>query len=134
MDIYKIPNSPNSIQLLFRLLFDENLYTELYTFDLLDKQDTNKLIKLLSEKPLVWKNPSDAVTPDIGVGCVFPETGTAITYPNSSSGPFQYCGLFVYPEVGVPIDKFPTCCVPGIDSPRLYAKDVVVDIFVFNYK
>lgn len=45
VDIYKIPNSPNSIQLLFRLLFDDNLYTELYTFDLLDKQDTNKLIK-----------------------------------------------------------------------------------------
>lgn len=45
VDIYKIPNSPNSIQLLFRLLFDENLYIQSYTFDLEDKDDIIKLIK-----------------------------------------------------------------------------------------
>jgi hypothetical protein len=45
-----------------------------------------------------------------------------MTYPNSSSGPFQNGGLFVIPDVGVPIAKLPTCSVPGIEVPGLYAK------------
>jgi hypothetical protein len=59
---------------------------------------------------------------------VFPETGVAITYPNSSSGPFQNCGLFVKPEVGVPMVKSPTCVVPSIGEPVLYAKGLAVAI------
>jgi hypothetical protein len=53
---------------------------------------------------------------------VFPDTDWAIIYPNSSSGPFQYWGLFVNPDVGAPIDNSPTCSVPGIVVPKLYAK------------
>ena len=79
----------------------------------------------LSLNPAVLKNPTEAKTPGISVGCVFPETGAAITYPRSSSGPFQYCGLFVIPDVGVPIDKLPTCSVPGIGNPKLYAKGLL---------
>lgn len=52
VDIYKIHNSPNSIQLLFRLLFDDNLYTESYTFDLGDKNDRIESIKEWIKKHL----------------------------------------------------------------------------------
>jgi hypothetical protein len=57
---------------------------------------------------LVPKNPRNAVTPEIGVGWSPEGTGYAITYPNSSSGPFQNCGLLVKPVNGVPIAKSPT--------------------------
>ena len=83
----------------------------------------------MSVKSSVLKNPTDAVIPDTGVGCVLPETGTAITYPKSSSGPSQNCGLFVNPEVGVPTAKVPTCVVPAIAEPVLYANGLDVDIF-----
>jgi hypothetical protein len=49
-----------------------------------------------------------------------------MTYPNSSSGPFQNCGLSVNPDKGAPIDKSPICSVPGIGDPVLYAKGLVV--------
>jgi hypothetical protein len=81
---------------------------------------------------LVPKNPRNAVTPEIGVGWSPEGTGYAITYPNSSSGPFQNCGLFVNPDVGIPIAKSPTCSVPSINGlgVGLNANDFVVDIFV----
>jgi hypothetical protein len=82
---------------------------------------------------LVPKNPRNAVTPEIGVGWLPEGSGYAITYPNSSSGPFQNCGLFVNPDVGVPTAKLPTCSVPSIDGlgVGLNANALVVDIFVF---
>jgi hypothetical protein len=63
---------------------------------------------------------------------VLPLWGAAITYPNSSSGPSQNCGLFVNPEVGVPTDNVPTCIVPSINDPVLYANGLDVDI-LFSY-
>ena len=44
VDIYKIPDSPNSIQLLIRLLFNNNLYTESYTFYLVKTDNITQLI------------------------------------------------------------------------------------------
>jgi hypothetical protein len=52
-----------------------------------------------------------------------------MTYPKSSSGPFQNSGLSVIPDVGVPIAKLPTCSVPGIGVPGLYAKGLANVIF-----
>jgi hypothetical protein len=80
----------------------------------------------------VPKKPRYANTPGICVGWVPPETGYAITYPNSSSGPFQNCGLLVNPDVGVPIAKLPTCIVPSIDGlgVGLYANALAVDIII----
>ena len=44
----------------------------------------------LSVNPVERKNPTDALTPLTGVGCVFPDTDSAIIYPSSSSGPFHH--------------------------------------------
>ena len=38
------------------------------------------------------------------------------------------------PEVGDPIDKLPTCSVPGIGVPGLYAKGLANAIYIFIYK
>ena len=38
------------------------------------------------------------------------------------------------PDVGAPIDKLPTCSVPGIEVPGLYAKGLAVAIYIFIYK
>jgi hypothetical protein len=46
-----------------------------------------------SVKSAVLLNPRNAETPETGVGWVPEETGWAITYPRSSFGPFQNCGL-----------------------------------------
>jgi hypothetical protein len=40
----------------------------------------------------------------------------------------------VYPDVGYPIAKSPTCIVPEIGEPVLYEKGLVVGIIVFNNK
>ena len=62
---------------------------------------------------------------------MLPLWGAAITYPKSSSGPSQNCGLFVNPEVGVPTAKLPTCVVPEIGAPVLYANGLDVAIIIF---
>ena len=63
---------------------------------------------------------------------MLPLWGAAITYPKSSSGPSQNCGLFVNPEVGVPTAKVPNCVVPSIAFPvLLYANGLDVDIIIF---
>jgi hypothetical protein len=75
------------------------------------------------------KNPTEASTPDTGVGWVFPGTDSAMTYPRSSSGPFhQGSPVEANPYVGVPTARYPNWTVPVIPVPVLYAKGLDVAI------
>jgi hypothetical protein len=66
-------------------------------------------IKDPSVKSKDLKNPTEARTPGISVGCVSEETEAAITYPRSSSGPFHHSSPVVAnPNVGVPTARAPT--------------------------
>jgi hypothetical protein len=51
-------------------------------FDILMKEGSVRAADL--------KNPTEAEAPVTGVGCVFPGTDWAMTYPRSSSGPFHH--------------------------------------------
>jgi hypothetical protein len=80
------------------------------------------------------KNPTEAETPETGVGWVSLGTDCAITYPRSSSGPFHHSNpVAVNPTVGVPTAKFPTWSVPVIPVPVLYAKGLEVAILDFLF-
>lgn len=67
----------------------------------------------------------------MGFGCVPPVCGYAITYPKSSSGPFHHWSpVDLNPFIGVPIAKFPNCCVPVIVGPILYVNGLEVGMFL----
>ena len=61
-------------------------------------------------------------------------TDWAITYPRSSSGPFHHSSpVAVNPIVGVPTASPPTCSVPAMRDPVLYANGLAVAMCKFNF-
>jgi hypothetical protein len=84
MDV-KVFQYPLFVNQILASVAEENVCGDPYSF----ATYSAILIKELSVKSSDLKNPTDAETPDISVGWVFPETGTPITYPKSSSGPIH---------------------------------------------
>ena len=110
----------------YPLLFNQ-VYAS-YTFgNVCPAIDSDSSKNELSVKNSDLKNPTYAGIPT-GFGWSPNGTGWAITYPRSSSGPFQNCGALVNPDNGEPMDKSPSCSVPGIVDPVLYAKGLAVAI------
>jgi hypothetical protein len=81
----KVFQKPLLVNHILASLAEENVCGDPYSFATYSAIPINEL----SVKSSDLKNPTDAETPDISVGWVFPETGTPITYPKSSSGPIH---------------------------------------------